>query len=118
MTDKAIASYQIHAAADQYFLEDPEKNSASYDDLIGPTCYVKEVHPADGENYHELFPIARNYRELALTMGDGRRAGVFDGDTLRQDADGQFQARYNRDPAVVENYRHWLAAGRPPATHQ
>ena len=111
--DKSIATYQISAAADQYFLEYGGK-SIRYEDLIGPGKYLKYATPVDGEDYHELFPIPIYHPELAVTMGDGRRVIVFAGKTLRQDADGSFPKRYNRDPVLVEQYQRWIANGRPP----
>lgn len=111
--DKSVCSYQIRTAVDQVFLESPEKQSVSYDDLIGADKPIRRVTPVDGEDYRELFPIPRNYRELALTMGDGRRVILFDRVTLRQNADGSFPVRYNPDLASVEHYRRWVLDGRP-----
>lgn len=44
---------QLAAAADQYYLENG-KTTTTYDDLVGPTKYVKAIDPADGENYRAL----------------------------------------------------------------
>lgn len=44
---------QLAAAADQFYLENG-KNRATFDDLVGPTKYVKAVNPVDGEDYTAL----------------------------------------------------------------
>jgi len=44
---------QLAAAADQFYLENG-KTSTSYDELVGPTKYVKAINPVDGENYRAL----------------------------------------------------------------
>ena len=44
---------QLAAAADQYYLEHGT-NHATLEDLVGPTKYVKEVNPVDGEDYKQL----------------------------------------------------------------
>jgi hypothetical protein len=44
---------QLAAAADQYYLENG-KTSATCDDLVGPTKYVKSLTSVDGENYRAL----------------------------------------------------------------
>lgn len=44
---------QLAAAADQYFLETGTR-TATYDQLVGPTKYVKAIQPVAGENYRAL----------------------------------------------------------------
>ena len=44
---------QLAAAADQFFLENGVSR-ATYDDLVGPTKYVKKIVPQDGEDYQNL----------------------------------------------------------------
>ena len=44
---------QLAAAADQFYLENG-KTMTTYDDLVGPTKYVKALTPVDGENYRAL----------------------------------------------------------------
>lgn len=44
---------QLAAAADQFYLENG-KTSATYDDLVGATKYVKVLNPVDGENYRSI----------------------------------------------------------------
>lgn len=44
---------QLAAAADQFYLENG-KTSATYDDLVGATKYVKALNPLDGENYRSI----------------------------------------------------------------
>jgi type IV pilus assembly protein PilA len=43
----------LAAAADQYYLETGEK-TATYDQLVGPSRYVKVVQPVAGENYRAI----------------------------------------------------------------
>lgn len=110
--NRAIATHQIRAAAEQFFHENPERNSVTYDELICPTCYIKAVHSVSGEDYREMFPIPRGFRELAVTMGNGRRVIIFDRGYIIQDPDGEFRPEKN-DPAALAEYRKWIAAGRP-----
>ena len=44
---------QLAAAADQHYLE-TGTNTATYDQLVGPTRYVKVINPVAGENYRAL----------------------------------------------------------------
>jgi hypothetical protein len=44
---------QLAAAADQYYLENG-KSSTTYDELVGPTKYVKSITPLNGENYRGI----------------------------------------------------------------
>lgn len=44
---------QLSAAADQYFLENG-KSTATYDDLVGTTKYVKVMQIQAGENYRAI----------------------------------------------------------------
>jgi len=44
---------QLAAAADQFYLENGVSR-ASYDQLVGPTKYVKEINPVDGEDYRGI----------------------------------------------------------------
>jgi hypothetical protein len=44
---------QLAAAADQFYLENG-KNSTSYEELVGPTKYVKSISPLNGENYRAI----------------------------------------------------------------
>jgi type IV pilus assembly protein PilA len=44
---------QLSAAADQHFLETGTK-TATYDQLVGPTRYIKVINPVAGENYRAL----------------------------------------------------------------
>jgi hypothetical protein len=41
---------QIAAAADQYYLE-YGKNTVALSELVGPTKYIKQLNPVDGESY-------------------------------------------------------------------
>lgn len=44
---------QLAAAADQYYLE-YGTNHVTYDDLVGPSKYVKKMDSVDGEEYQGL----------------------------------------------------------------
>lgn len=59
---------QLAAAADQFYLENG-KTSATYDDLVGATKYVKVVNPLDGENYRSI-QFAQG-RPLSVTTASG-----------------------------------------------
>lgn len=44
---------QLAAAADQYYLE-KGVTTATYEDLVGPTKYVRRLNPVDDEDYRTL----------------------------------------------------------------
>lgn len=120
--DKSVCTYQIAAAANQYFLENPERVFVDFDDLIGPGGYINGVVPVAGEDYHELFPLRRDYAALAVTMGDRRRVIVYfpsqpvDGFShldFRQTPDGKLKEIEHR-VGGLEAYQHWLEAERKP----
>jgi type IV pilus assembly protein PilA len=58
--DKAVLCNlrQLSAAADQYFLENNVRVVPRYEDLVGPTQYIKGLNPVHGENYRGNFPIS------------------------------------------------------------
>jgi hypothetical protein len=70
--DSAIATYQIQAAVEQFFFENPQRVFVNYEDVIGPQRYVKAARAHGGEDYHELFPLRADYEAMGVTMGDGR----------------------------------------------
>jgi type IV pilus assembly protein PilA len=53
--EKAIMNNlrQLAAASDQYYLE-TGKTTTTYDEIVGPTKYVKHVNAVAGENYREI----------------------------------------------------------------
>jgi type IV pilus assembly protein PilA len=61
----------LAAAADQHYLETGTK-SATYDQLVGPTRYVKNVQPVAGENY----------RALRFVQGEPLRVRLPNGKTI------------------------------------
>lgn len=63
---------QLAAAADQYYLE-TGTTSATYDQLVGPTRYIKVLNPAAGENY----------RALRFQLGQPLRVRLQDGRTIQ-----------------------------------
>ena len=44
---------QLAAAADQYYLETGKKR-ATYDDLVGPDKYIRQLNPVAGEDYRQI----------------------------------------------------------------
>jgi type IV pilus assembly protein PilA len=60
---------QLSAAAQQYYLETGNTN-ATYDDLVGPGRFIRELKPVAGENYRSI--IFKNGAPVRLTLPDGR----------------------------------------------
>ena len=60
---------QLAAAAEQHYLETDATN-ATYDDLVGPNRYIRELKPVAGENYRSI--IFRKGSPVRLRMPDGR----------------------------------------------
>jgi type IV pilus assembly protein PilA len=56
---------QLSAAAEQYYLE-TGTTSATYDDLVGPTKYIREITSVGGENYRTL--VFKSGRPLQLSV--------------------------------------------------
>jgi type IV pilus assembly protein PilA len=69
--DKAVLNNlrMLSAAADQHYLE-TGTNSATYDQLVGPTKYVKVLNPVAGENYRAL--RFKQGEPLKVRLGNGR----------------------------------------------
>ena len=53
--EKAVTNNlrQLAAAADQFYLEN-NKTTASYDDLVGPAKYIRQLNPVAGEDYRTI----------------------------------------------------------------
>ena len=111
--DSAIATYQIQAAVEQFFFENPQRVFVNYEDLIGPQRYMKAARAHGGEDYHELFPLRRDYDELITTMGDGRQNILFRyvGGIVKQNPRGEI-AVDESSPKAVEYHRSLLAERR------
>jgi hypothetical protein len=60
---------QLAAAADQHYLETGTR-TATYDQLVGPTRYIKTLQPVVGENYRAL--RFRQGETLRVQLPDGR----------------------------------------------
>jgi hypothetical protein len=60
---------QLAAAADQYYLENGV-STTTYDNLVGPTKYVRRITPVVGENYRQL-RFAQG-QPLRLRMPNGK----------------------------------------------
>lgn len=69
--DKAVLNNlrQLTAAADQYYLEEG-KRTATYDDIVGPTKYVKAINSVAGEQYRQIRFVQGE--PIAVQMPDGR----------------------------------------------
>jgi hypothetical protein len=67
---KAVLNHlrQISAAADQYFLENGT-NHTTVAELVGPTKYIKQLDPVDGEDYSQL--ELTQGKELKITTASG-----------------------------------------------
>ncbi len=62
----------IRAAADQYFLENGTF-FVTYDDVVGPTRYLRSLSPLEGEDYRSLFPLRPDQTEsLRVTLPRGQ----------------------------------------------
>ena len=60
---------QLAAAADQHYLE-TGTTTATYDQLVGPTRYIKSLKPVAGENYRTIrFQLGR---PISVRLRDGR----------------------------------------------
>jgi type IV pilus assembly protein PilA len=59
---------QFSAAADQFMLE-TGKAQASYDDLVGPAKYIKQLEPKAGEDYRGL--VLMRGKSVSVTTADG-----------------------------------------------
>jgi type IV pilus assembly protein PilA len=69
--EKAITNNlrQLGAAADQYYLENGV-DSTTYDKLVGPDKYVKQIMTVAGENYRTL--KFKQGQPLSVRTSDGR----------------------------------------------
>ena len=69
---KAMIPRQPVAAADQFFAENPYRIFVRYDELVGPSAYVKGFNPVDGEDLRPQFPLRRTSHDpLSVTLPDG-----------------------------------------------
>ena len=59
---------QLAAAADQFYLENG-KMQATFDELVGPTKYVKQVNPVEGEDYRAI--VFAQGKPLTVTTSGG-----------------------------------------------
>jgi hypothetical protein len=59
---------QLAAAADQFYLENG-KMQTTFDDLVGPTKYVKQINPVEGEDYRVI--VFAQGRPLTVTTTGG-----------------------------------------------
>jgi tetratricopeptide (TPR) repeat protein len=92
----------LQAAADQYYLENGVIY-ATYDDLVGPSRYIKALNPVTGEDYRSLGPIRQDHvEELRIKLPDGRvidlyePPGVPDGLQVVEFNNLRFETTYRR----------------------
>ncbi len=64
---------QLAAARDQHFLEEGV-NTCTYDDLVGPQKYIRELKSVAGEDYTTL--VFKQGMPLVITLKDGRKVSV------------------------------------------
>lgn len=78
--EKAILNNlrQLAAAADQHYLETGTR-SATYDQLVGPSHYVKAITPVAGENY----------RAIKFAQGEALRVRLPNGRVIEYNPDGR-----------------------------
>lgn len=60
---------QLSAAADQYYLENGV-TTATYDQLVGPDKYIREITPANGENYESM--VFKQGEPLKVRLRSGK----------------------------------------------
>jgi hypothetical protein len=75
----AVATPQLIAALDHFVVDNPDRVFVRYDDLFGPTAYVKGTNAVDGEDYHALFPMRTNVEMVAVTVSNGDRVIMLHG---------------------------------------
>lgn len=122
--DMSVGNFQVAAAAASFFGENPERVFVQFDELVGPAAYIKALISVTGEDYHEMFPLRRDYTTLAVTMGEGHKVIVFFSPApvngrnrflLRQMPDGKLMDINSGGlSGGVEPYRRWLEAERKP----
>jgi hypothetical protein len=90
--DRSVRLWEIRAAAEQFFLENPDRVFVEYKDLVGPGSPFKSLNPVSGEDYKTLFPLRIDFGALAVTMRDGRQVIVMpDGALLQRDPKGRIR---------------------------
>jgi len=67
---KAILNHlrMFAAASDQYYLENGV-NHTTYDELVGPTKYIRSMEAVDGEDYRQL--VFQQGKPLTITTAGG-----------------------------------------------
>ncbi len=110
--DKSVGTYQIRAALAVFFTEFPERMFVSYDEIVGPTCWIKGAIGIKNEDYTAMFPVRRDWDLLSVIMDDGRKVILVDTAYLAVSVlpSGKVMGR----PEDVAHYLAWLAsqAGR------
>jgi len=110
--------HQLDGATDQYFLETPDAVQVSYDDIVGPQRYVKQINSVVGEDYQGLFPVSRDHEDLVVPLPDGRkiifwsRAGADQKRFFEELPDGRIRY-YNRRGAGPDGAAYLKARQQP-----
>ena len=123
--DKSVASHQIAAAAENFFEQHPERIFASFDDLIGPGRNIRSAPDSSlGVDYHEVFPLRRDFEALTVTATDRHRVIVYwppkrfmdySSIMLRESTSGHLsEINGSFGGAGLTLYRKWLEAQSRP----
>lgn len=103
-----IATYQLWAAVNQYFMENRDRVFVAYDDVVGPTRYIKSVAKATPVDYAAMFPLRVDWEAMPVTMSDGRQVIVTSEGTVWVSPRGEITGW----PDAVKYYRAVLDAQR------
>lgn len=104
---KSVRTSQLIAAVDQYFVENPERIFVRYDELVGPTNYVKSTLPIHGEDYRTLFPWRRDEVVLPVTFQDGWQVILHEGRRILRSPRGKMTSLSGAESLAA--YERWLA---------
>lgn len=109
----SVATWQLRAAAEQFFLEEPTRVFVEFDEVVGPSRYVKWLGSSTPDNYREMFPLRADFDEMPVTIKDGYRVVVLAESgvwvLLRPDGTVETRGRHARN---AEANTVWLAAQR------
>jgi hypothetical protein len=102
---------QIGSNADWFFSDNPYRIFVSYEEIIGPAKFLKQIDSIQGEDYRMLFPIRRDsgWEEWSLMLPDGRKID-FPGQA-KPIADGVRQRRLSDGRRFEISYRNGLPDG-------
>ena len=102
----------LAVAADQYWMENGPEAEIRYEDLVGPSRYVKAVNPIMGEDYRPNFPLRKgdhlraklpNGRSVVYTSSDPRADARNGDEESPHDAESPPRKRFGAPPMKVAN---------------